>query len=467
METTDELFDLLMRIKKTDEGTPRHEAAVNFYNKLESTIDGFSDINKDTEFRGVDYYFDNSAVYTPAFRNYMDSAIELFLSTQSDNAKYVSVGRLFSSFKCRRNNFTERLKDHILNMYRIKYYNKKIMMEKLNDLLVNVKILIGNCDINREQYYIKSPKRYITRSVARLSAAVHTIRHAAENLLFDDVSQLKNIDIESIDTARDQAVNLARQETIVLCNMKAQNIVSTNELNFEKKLNSTFWLINPLVLTSLTTMNSIALTLSGSTSKLAATGDISHMSEVLNIAAASLASAIMLPIAPAAAFITAYVATNLSKLEIVEHLNNNKRIREEFHAAIQHIKKHAKSCSYSKDKSDYIKRHTDTGLLIMKYNDICKEKYDPILKLCEYFTDTYELICTEPVESLSRSRSQNINKSKTVRQPVPMDTRRQTRKSSTVQDNNAQQIPDQPVRDGIQTRSMQVSANERSQNEQP
>ncbi len=405
MENTNELFELLMKINKTEEGEPRHEAALSFYDKLEQTIDGIRSINKDTEFRGVEYYFDDNTVYTPSFKNYMYSAIDLFLSTQSDNAKYVSIGRLFSTFKCRRNNFSERLKAHILNMHRIKHYNKKIMIEKLEHLLANVKKLIGNCDTSLEKYMIKSPSRHLTRSASKLSSAVQSVRHAMDNFLFDDVSKWNKADIESIDTARDTAVNLARQETVVLCNMRTQNIVSIKELEIEKKSNSTFWLINPLVLTSLTTMNSIALTMSGTAMKISKTEGVTHMAEALNIAAAGLASAALLPIAPAAAFITAFVASKLSRLEIVQHLTNNKRIRDEFHDAIKNINKNAESCSYSRNKSDYIRRHTETGHLITEYNDICKEKYDPIMKLCNYFTDTFELICTEPVESLSNRRT--------------------------------------------------------------
>ena len=420
MENTDALFRLLININKTEEGDPRHKATLAFYDNLEETIDGFSSINKNTEFRSVDYYINDTAIYTPAFKKYMYSAIDLFLSANSDNAKYVSVGRLFSSFKCRRNNFSDRLKTHILNMYRIKHYNKKIMIKKLDHLLENVKKLIGNCDTSLEKYMIKSPTRHFTRSVSRFSSAVQSVRHAMDNFLFDDVSKLTKADIESIDTARDTAVNLARQETVVLYNMRSQNIVSTKELEIEKKSNATFWLINPLVLTSLTTMNSIALTMSGSASVISKTEGITHMSEALNIAAAGLASAALLPIAPAAAFITAFVASKLSRLEIVQHLTNNKRIRDEFHAAIKNIHQHAENCSYSKDKSDYIRRHTETGVIITEYNQICKEKYDPILKLCDYFTDTYELICTEPVEYLS-DKTEKSEKSRTIRRALSFE----------------------------------------------
>jgi len=421
MPTTTELFSLLKKIGESAEGDSRNAASIAFFSSLSKTVDGIESAKADSEFREINHYYSDSKIYTVGFKRYINSATDIFRSNQNDSSKYVSIGRVFAGFRCGNKNYAERLKTHVLNLYRVQLYNKHIMLDKLENMLKIIKKKIGGCDIGIEQNMVKNTKAHIGRIMSRVSDAAI---HAADTFLFSDTSKIPEKLVQSIETVRDGAVNLARYESIALCKMLNQKIVSASEFQIEKQNNGLFWLTNPGILTALTTMNSIAITTSGAASKLSPTPAIQTMSNTLHVAAAGMASAALIPAAPIAAFVTAYLASKLSKTEIVQYLNANSRLRQEFQEEMRSISSSTEKCSFWENESEYVQRHTEVGNLIKEYNEICSTKYDTVNNLCDYFRNAYQIICSDPIlldkneislsqKSLQKTRRTKSNVAKT------------------------------------------------------
>ena len=106
----------------------------------------FKRINEDSQFRKIDHYSNNTAVYNPEFNDTLQKINEILSKKDNVNTMYVEIGKVFNNFVCYINDYDIRCKKHIIYINMVRVWNKKILWFKLLKTIQLMLIGIGNCD---------------------------------------------------------------------------------------------------------------------------------------------------------------------------------------------------------------------------------------------------------------------------------------------------------------------------------
>ncbi len=440
-ENVDELFKLVNEMDKSTKGNGKFNIFAND-DKLAEKIQGYNsitinsplhDIQNNVYAKNIDKY-----PYSPAFRNYVQR-IELEINkSKNDTLKYVNIGKIFKKFYCNTHDFRHRLQVHIINVHKVRIWNKKILMLKLKELLGLIIRNIGKCDdsfasrnlpkqpgtavVNigkevgeRVAEGVKDTTNTVATGLGKATTGLgKTVRQIFNNPsqnkdnqspLLDapnlEVSEEENIEkpITKTESKEISIINNVRSQTSLLLRMFEAKVVSDKEYQYVEKINPTHWVTNPAIMASLTAVISNAAFYSGVTDELTKAG---------------VANSLIQSASPLLALVIATIGTAITKTDTYKELELNKRILLDFSKLKdKFIKKYGfeqRDCN-NNDKKDA--RFKAVMTKIDEYLEECTKHYTDILDVCTDYANIYDIICNEPIdenklnEELNEADSEN------------------------------------------------------------
>jgi hypothetical protein len=394
--------ELFKYIQETHKG---HHSVFDCDQKIAKHIDKYDKINLDTELKDIyESRINSDYPYSPEFLKYINHSDNEILRITNENLKYVNIGRIFKNFKCNVNGFKERLQTHIVNLHKIRVWNKKILMLKLKKILSDAIKEIGDCDDSIfEIYTVKSPGR-------RINAAINT---ALDTFIGDNNQKPIEKELNPIDTI----VNSARSQLITFMHLYNAKTVSGKEYKYIEKIEPSHWVSNQLVIGSL---SSIISTVSAYNTHSHSHSNNHYIKKIDDTAnhfqtnAVGIIHSIAGTLVPVMSIAIAWMANTISNTKTYQELSLKKKILKEFIELKDIFKDRNRiaqeDCSYSgknvksgteiKNKDDYVERFKNVARMISDFNVECEKYYNEIFDLCYDYTNVYDIICTHPIDQI-------------------------------------------------------------------
>jgi hypothetical protein len=252
---------------------------VNNSETKEETLSDLSgnSLNKNSQLLPYDYYSTND-YYTSAFKSVIKTFENIVLENDdNDNVIYVSIGKVFSKFICSKNNFNERFAKYILDINKVRVYNKLILLKKLNYTINEVINSIGKCDTG---IFSRNTPACVKNFFGSLSSNISNKFKSVFGKSYDsdegqksedEMCNPRTINSEKNDIAsKILATNIIRSQLISFIEMYKENIVSYKEASNKKKQNPTIWIRNPAFLAATTVFVNATLALNNVSADLQA-----------------------------------------------------------------------------------------------------------------------------------------------------------------------------------------------------
>ena len=418
-----EIFDKTRLIKTIPEGNEREKYINDIDILIQSLIPDFNSITLSSPYRNWDHYNDDISIYSPEFKKYLETANEIIINNDNENIIYITIGKAFVSFNCKNNMFKYRLIKHILNLNKVRVWNKQVLKINLEDMLTKVIKEIGNCDdsiLSRNipsciKRWGSSFKKFYS-SVSETSTEPNTEPEMAVDQCDDNSIEISK---ETLNTLY-ESINLVRTKFCSLKNMFDYNIVSYKEFEIKKKENKVYWLTNPAIITSITVLTNTLTTLYSAKERLITDATFKEITDtvnkefIINILHSIAATTTVLATAttgigiPFAALATVYLFSKLYRKitdsEYIKTLTKNKEINSAFIEAkkewtISHTGITSNICALSENKQQYFQNFINANKLIDDYLDKTKNNYDTLIKLNYDFNNVYTIICQEPLNT--------------------------------------------------------------------
>jgi len=471
--------DIFTDIRETVslDGQEKFDKQNVIYEKIENGIlgeSGFSTIDINTPMKSINDYLptnsDTNSIYSPKFREMIDKIQSIIarceIEKQTSNIKYTLIGKLLYKFNCNNNKYADRFRNHVVNMYAIHVWNKKILMLKLDEMLQTILKNIGGCDQDIISSY--TIKNNLAAKVARLGQSVHnnksnrktqktkTIRgleidvttgeYVDENDIDNDVSSHKSSSNNSTRRARtvrgleidvttgeyvdekyikndvkieSEMVNYCRTQFILFKELYDNKMVSPLEFAKEKENNQAYWLVNPARITFANALTNSVLSIANiqNLAKDFLNSTVSNR-EIINSTVAGLFPLV----GPIISFGVMTVITSAVNSSWYQKLEHNKKVNNEFQESLKNWKENKNkdksgfiaeyACSYLKNTKDYVKKFKNARDAITEYNKLIKE-YDSFLLVLNDLNNIYTIFCNEPIKYKNISISDLSSKNNT------------------------------------------------------
>lgn len=395
-EKVDKLFALVQQMDKSTKGNSEYNIFAND-DKIAEHIKGYNDIKYNTAYLDIlnDYYNKYPNLYTKAFLNYVNQMDAQLNHAKNDILKFVNIGKIFKKFHCGKNDFRYRLRSHIVNVHTVRIWNKKILMLKLQNLLREIIIEIGDCNdsffgrniLQQPVQQIKNiasqapsnmipePAKRFLKSIKKMATHKEGIQASSDSpepIIPKEVS--KEISI----------VNNVRSQTSLLLRMYEAKIVSDKEYKYVEKIDSVHWVTNPAIIASLTAVISNAAFYTGVTDKLLESG---------------VANSLISSASPLLALFVASIGTAITKTDAYQELELNKKILLEFSKLKKDFIKQFKIVQHEcPDTNNKESKFKEVMTKIEEFKKDCNKYYNEILDMCTDYAGVYDVICTEPIE---------------------------------------------------------------------
>ena len=351
--------------------------------KISEQIDGYKSINENTQLKDI-YDGRTSDIYTPKFLSYINRSDTEILKNKNENLKYVNIGKIFKNFKCNNNDFRNRLETHIININKIRVWNKKILLLKLKTLIIQSIKKIGGCDDSfLDRYKVKNVGQKMKKSL--------------NTFLFQD--QIDSEDKE--DELKVSIVNKSRTLINAFIQLYKASTISSKEYTYIEKIDPKHWLTNPLIIGSFTSvMTAISNNAYKHTSEHQMK-EIEGIEKKIDINGLKLISAVSTVITPFLSIGLVWMLTNIQESKTYKQLTLNKKILEEFDELkkpfVKKFNIQQEDCLHD-NISDYKSRFQTVQVMIDEFQEECEKNYNEILDLCYDYINVYDIICAEPIE---------------------------------------------------------------------
>lgn len=391
----DKLFTVVNKMDKLTKSNGEYNIFSND-DKIADKIKGYNEITRTTVYQTKEHYKDDN-VYTEAFKTYIDKINENIKNAKNDILKYVNIGKVFRNFHCNKNDFRTRLRSHIINMHKVRIWNKKILMLKLQQLLKEITIEIGDCNdsffgrnkMERPVEQIKNvasqlPSKFVPESVQKSFRKVIRMASHKEGIQAPSEELVTPEPIPKEESKEISIINNVRSQTSLLFRMFEAKVVSDKEYKYVEKIDPTHWVTNPAIMASLTAVISNAAFYSGVTDELTKAG---------------VANSLISSASPLLALLVASIGTAITKTSAYQELALNKKILLDFSKLKDKFKTQynikQKVCPDTDNKESMFKK---VMTKIEAFYAECDEHYNEILDMCIDYAGVYDVICAEPLE---------------------------------------------------------------------
>lgn len=402
----DELFVLVQQMDKSIKGNSEYNIFAND-DIVVKHVEGYDNITDTTMYHDLynDYYSKYPNLYTKAFKNYVNQMDTQLNHAKNDILKYVNIGKIFKNFHCNNNDFRTRLRSHIINVHKVRIWNKKILMLKMQKLLKEIIQDIGDCnDSFFGRNILQQPIQRIKNIASQ--APSNMIPESAKSVFQDVKKNVKKVvkmathkegiqapssEIESPEpeipkevSKEISVINNVRSQTSLLFRMFEAKIVSDKEFKYVEKIDPTHWVTNPAIIASLSAVISNAAFYTGVTDKLLESG---------------VANSLITSASPLLALLVASLGTAITKTDAYQELALNKKILLEFsemkRTFIKRLNIRQHKCPDAKNKEAMFKT---VMTKIEEFQKNCDKYYNEILNMCIDYAGVYDVICTEPLD---------------------------------------------------------------------
>ena len=392
------IFNLIRNIDDVSPGQRRQEAINNIDTRIQTLIPDYNKITANSEFKNWNSYFQDKELYTPEFINIIQQIYTIVVTYDDDeNVKYTNVGKAFFNLSCNNNNYGERLIKHIINLNKVKAWNKKILKLKLKQTIISVINLIGNCDYDM-----------LSRNLAS------GIKLKTGMWLNGFLEPDKEIEY-TYDVVKLEVVNLVRSQIILLKSYFDQDIVTSKELEINVKMNKPYWLENPAIIASMTAVTNTFLSLSTFQAKLSETPLVNTVARSINnsfiptllhslpitaVAVTGMLTGFLVPVAALGMLaLGTYTYNKISNSDYVKIKNRNKELNIKTIEITDEFKNQnlitTNNCGLSLDAPDYYKKFEQALQLENDYLTESAQNYDIIVSLSYNFVNIYSIICQD------------------------------------------------------------------------
>jgi hypothetical protein len=439
------IFNRIIQIYSIPEGEDREEHTDEIDKDIKEKLLSNPTIDENMPLQKYDHYSSNE-YYSTSFKKVINTFEEIVLKNgDNSNVIYISIGKAFSKFFCNKNDFNNRFAKYILDINKVRVYNKLILIQKLNSTINKIIDNIGNCDTN----FIS---RLTPGCVKNFFASFNKDKKLTvteNNVEACDLEKTGNS--EKIIASEMLSTNVIRTQLISLIEMYNSNIVSYREALNKKIQNPPFWLRNPAFLTATTVfvnatlaVNSVGADLVKNTKFIENSNlFITHVLKEPPMAAALIASTFISFAVPLGGLAFWGLATlvkrgitdtewyqllkksseiNLAFINSIKQwINKDKQPTGMFAKLFQTVNKNTidltvketrptmKECSLTGDSDEYWENFEESRKLIEKYLEASKDTFDNE-NLCLYSINAYSIICgSPPIEQLDEPEQLNIS----------------------------------------------------------
>ena len=392
------IFNLIRNIDDKPPGQIRQEAINNIDTLIQALIPDYNTITENSEFKNWNSYFQDRELYTPEFINIIQQIYTIIVTYDDDeNVKYTNIGKAFFNLSCNNNNYGIRFVKHIINLNKVKAWNKKILKLKLKQTIISVINLIGDCDYNMLSRNLASDVKLKTGMVL--------------NTFLEPEKESEY----TYNAVKLEAVNLVRSQIILLKSYFDQDIVTSKELETNVKMNKPYWLENPAIIASMTAVTNTFLSLSTFQAKLSETPFVNNVASSINssfiptllhslpitaVVVTGMLTGFLVPVASLGMLaLGTYIYNKISNNDYVKIKNRNKELNIKTIEITDYYKKQnliiTNTCGLSADAPKYYKKFEQALELENNYITESAQNYDLIVTLSYNFVNIYSIICQD------------------------------------------------------------------------
>jgi hypothetical protein len=350
-------------------------------------------------------------LYTPGFRNDMLKIGEIIDDNTYDDdiIKYSLITKVFNKRSCRVSDYGNRLKGHIINIFRLLCHNRNILKTKLDTLIDGVLQHIKNCDASNFE-------GLRTKDVVLKDALNPLI-----SLLTG--SDKHNADQEKAKLARDLSYQV--RDSIMAFKMLSENsYVSKHEFinSVNENKNSIYWVARPAQIAIIGATITSGMNLYSSQIYKGDTDTFSnymdHISSNIEIKedisqhffniTSELSTAFLktcTPLLGSILSIAGHAAISaIANTDFMKQQTSHRKEYIKFNSVFEKsTDDKAEKCSFFKNKDQYIENFKNASILIMNYENACAHHYDKYLPKLKYYLNAYMIICKESLAEIKDS----------------------------------------------------------------
>jgi hypothetical protein len=409
------IFNRIRNINDQPQGQERQNEINSINIEIQNLIPEYNTITENSEFKHQNSYFNDEGVYILEFKNIIQQTDTIIFTYDDDeNVKYTNIGKAFFNISCNNNNYNLRFIKHIINLNKVKVWNKQILLLKLQRTMIKLINNIGNCDYNILSRNMSSSVKYSSGKV------FNKVMNASERFILGDASDAVDDETE-YDATKLEAVNMVRSRLILLKSFYDQNIVTSKELEINVKMNKPYWLENPAIIASMTAVTNTFLSLSTFQARLTETPFVSKLTSSINksfipallhslpitaVVVAGMLSGLLVPVASLGILaLGTYVSKKINESDYVKIKNRNKELNLQTIEITNEFKKEnlipetdgrnrlPLSCAISGSAGEYYTRFERALELEDNYFNESTQNYDTIVTLSYNYVNIYSIIC--------------------------------------------------------------------------